>query len=176
MLFRSASVSVFPTLETRICDVQPALEDTLTLAALIQALTRMLHRLAKKNQRWRIYDRFLVDENRWRAQRYGTSKGLIDLGRREIVSLPDLMDEMLEVLGEDAEACGALAEVERVRDMAQETSAARQRALFQKARIAGQDREEALRDVVRHLVEEFHRVRGRNRRTTLAMEGSVGLR
>ncbi len=149
--------SKFPTLETRICDVQPALEDTLTLAALIQALTRMLYRLAKKNQRWRIYDRFLVDENRWRAQRYGTSKGLIDLGRREIVSLPDLMDEMLDLLGEDAEACGALAEVERVRDMAQETSAARQRSVYEKARSAGQDRDEALRGVVQHLVEEFHR-------------------
>ncbi|MEM6586950.1 MAG: carboxylate-amine ligase [Pseudomonadota bacterium] len=147
----------FPTLETRICDVQPALEDTLTLAALIQALTRMLHRLAKKNQRWRMYDRFLVDENRWRAQRYGTSRGLIDLGRGEIVSLPDLMDEMLELVGEDAEACGALAEVERVREMAKQTSAARQRALFEKALDAGQGRDEALRGVVRHLVDEFHR-------------------
>ncbi|MEO0371390.1 MAG: carboxylate-amine ligase [Pseudomonadota bacterium] len=149
--------SKFPTLETRICDVQPALEDTLTLAALIQALTRMLYRLAKKNQRWRIYDRFLVDENRWRAQRYGTSKGLIDLGRREIVSMPDLMEEMIDLLGEDAEACGALQEVARVREMAQETSAARQRAVFEDATSQGQDRQEALRGVVRHLMDEFHR-------------------
>ncbi|MEL7255952.1 MAG: carboxylate-amine ligase [Pseudomonadota bacterium] len=149
--------SKFPTLETRICDVQPALEDTLTLAALIQALTRMLYRLAKKNQRWRIYDRFLVDENRWRAQRYGTSKGLIDLGRRDIVPLPDLMDEMLELLADDAQACGAMEEVSRVREMAQSTSAARQRAIYEEGRAMGQPRDGALRRVVQHLVDEFHR-------------------
>jgi carboxylate-amine ligase len=54
--------SKFPTLESRICDVQPRLEHTLTLAALTQALTRMLWRLAQSNQRWRIYDSFLLSE------------------------------------------------------------------------------------------------------------------
>ena len=149
--------SKFPTLETRICDVQPALEDTLPLAALTQALTRMMYRLAKSNQRWRIYDRFLIDENRWRAQRYGTSKGLIDLGKREIVSLPDLMEEMLDLVGEDMDACGSRAEVERAREMAKDTSAARQRAIFDRACGAGRPREEALRAVVQHLIEAFHR-------------------
>ncbi len=75
----------FPTLETRIMDVQPRLEHTLTLAALNQCLMRMLWRLRVKNQRWRIYDRFLIGENRWRAQRYGVTEGLVDFGRGEIV-------------------------------------------------------------------------------------------
>ena len=46
----------------------------------------MLWRLARKNQRWRIYDRFLVGENRWRAQRYGASEGLIDFGGARFVA------------------------------------------------------------------------------------------
>ncbi|MEL7013491.1 MAG: carboxylate-amine ligase [Pseudomonadota bacterium] len=149
--------SKFPTLETRICDVQPRLEDTLTLAAVIQALVRMLDRLARKNQRWRIYDRFLVAENRWRAQRYGTTKGLIDLGRREIVSMPDLMQEIMELIEEDANACGSVKEMERIHLMAHETSSSRQRAVYEGAIAEGADKEAALCAIVRHLVEEFHR-------------------
>jgi len=149
--------SRFPTIESRICDVQPRLEDTLTLAALTQALARMLWRLAIRNQRWRIYDTFLVSENRWRAQRYGTTEGLIDLGRGEIVPMDELVAEMLELAGEDAEFFSSLAEVARVRDMvAGGTSAERQRAVARAARDGGADEDEALRAVVRHLIEEYH--------------------
>lgn len=149
--------SRFPTLETRICDVSPRLEDTLTLAALIQSLSRMLYRLRKRNQRWRLYDAFLVEENRWRAQRYGTRKGLIDFGRREIVPLAELMEELIEMAGEDADALGCRAEVERVRDMlARGTSSERQRGVYAAARAGGQDHAAAMRAVVRHLIEEFH--------------------
>ena len=55
---------------TRIMDVSPRLEHTLSLAALTQAIVRMLMRLRARNLRWREYDRFLIGENRWRAQRY----------------------------------------------------------------------------------------------------------
>ena len=48
----------------------------------------MLWRLRTRNQRWRIYDRFLIGENRWRAQRYGVTEGLIDFGANEIVPFP----------------------------------------------------------------------------------------
>ena len=111
--------SRFPTIESRICDVQPRLEHTLALAALTQAITRMLWRLATKNQRWRIYDTFLVAENRWRAQRYGIREGLIDLGRGEIVPMGELVDEILELAGADAEALGCADEVARARDIVQ---------------------------------------------------------
>jgi glutamate---cysteine ligase / carboxylate-amine ligase len=149
--------SRFPTLETRICDVSPRLEDTLTLAALIQCLCRMLFRLRERNQRWRLYDTFLIGENRWRAQRYGTREGLIDFGRREIVPVAELMEEMIEMIAEDAEALECLAEVEHVRDMlARGTSSERQRAVYGAARSDDRDHGTAMRDVVRHLIEEFH--------------------
>jgi carboxylate-amine ligase len=149
--------SRFPTLESRICDVQPRLEDALTLAALTQAIARMLWRLAIRNQRWRIYDSFLVSENRWRAQRYGTTEGLIDLGRGEIVPMEDLVAEMVDLMAEDAEFFSSLSEVARLREMvAGGTSAERQRAVARAAREAGADEDAALRAVVRHLIEEYH--------------------
>lgn len=146
----------FPTLESRICDVSPRLEDTLTLAALTQATLRMLWRLAQKNQRWRIYDRFLVAENRWRAQRYGTAQGLIDFARREIVPLPELVDELLHLVAEDAGWLRSSDECERARSMAVEgPSSARQRAVLEAAKLGGADHEAALREVVRRLADEF---------------------
>ena len=130
----------FPTLESRICDVTPRLEDTLALAALTQATLRMLWRLARRNQRWRIYDSFLVGENRWRAQRYGTAEGMIDFGAREITSFEDLTAEWLDLLAEDMDALHSRAEIERLPDMvAGGTSSDRQRSVYAKARAAGDD-------------------------------------
>jgi len=149
--------SRFPTIESRICDVQPRLEHTLALAALTQAVTRMLWRLATKNQRWRIYDAFLVAENRWRAQRYGIREGLIDLGRGEIVPVAELVEEMLDLTRQDADTLGCLEEVAAARGIvARGTSATRQRQVFVEALEAGDDRDHALQAVVRHLIEEFH--------------------
>lgn len=147
----------FPTIESRICDVQPRLEDALTLAALTQALTRMLWRLAVHNQRWRIYDGFLVAENRWRAERYGIREGLIDLGRREIVPMRDLIAEIIELVAVDAMHFGSVAEIERAGQIVREgTSSTRQRQIYIEALEAGDDTSHALQAVVRHLIEEFH--------------------
>lgn len=147
----------FPTIEMRICDVQPRLEHTLTLAALTQAITRMLWRLATRNQRWRIYDGFLVSENRWRAQRYDIREGLIDFGRGEIVPMDELAEELLRLIEEDIRAFGSEAETEGIRDILETgTSATRQRQVYVDALEAGDDPDHALQAVVRHLIEEFH--------------------
>ena len=147
----------FPTIEARICDVSPRLETTLSIAALIQSLTRFLCRLKAGNQRWRIYDNFLISENRWRAQRYGISGGLIDFGRRQVVPFAELLSELLELVHEDAEALGCTAEAEAaLRVVETGTSADRQRAVWRESIEAEKPHDEALRDVVRHLIEEFH--------------------
>jgi carboxylate-amine ligase len=146
----------FPTLETRICDVPPRMEDSLTLAALIQCICRMLWRLSRLNQRWRLYDSFLVGENRWRAQRYGVSEGLIDFGAGTLKPFPALADELIELLQEDAEALGCVDEVARVARLAAgDTGAERQRAAHAAARAAGACPETAMRAVVQGLIEEF---------------------
>ncbi len=144
----------FPTLETRIMDVQPRLEHTLSLAAMVQALTRMLCRLKDRNLRWRQYDRFLIGENRWRAQRYGVGEGLIDFGDRSVKPMSILMDELMGMLAEDTEALGTMTELARLRQFAEHgTSATRQRRVHAEAVAKGDDPGQA---VVKHLIEEFH--------------------
>ncbi|UWQ93077.1 carboxylate-amine ligase [Aliisedimentitalea scapharcae] len=144
----------FPTLETRIMDVSPRLEHTLALAALVQALVRMLSRLRARNMRWRAYDRFLIGENRWRAQRYGVDEGLIDFGDRSIKPQVDLLEELSDILSEDTEALGTQQEIETLVGIARNgTSATRQRQVHATALARGEAPGPA---VVRHLIEEFH--------------------
>ena len=146
----------FPTLETRICDMCPRVEHVLTIAALTQCLMRMLWRLRVKNQRWRIYDQFLVGENRWRAQRYGMSEGLIDFGRGEVVPFSDLLDEMIELLAEDAGQLQCQTEIEAARNiLADGNSADRQRRVHADAVAAGHGEQDAMHAVLASLVEEF---------------------
>ncbi|MEM7318390.1 MAG: carboxylate-amine ligase, partial [Pseudomonadota bacterium] len=144
----------YPTLETRIMDVQPRLEHTLSLAALNQALVRMLCRLKERNLRWRQYDRFLIGENRWRAQRYGVGEGLIDFGDRSVKPMSELMDELMGMLAEDAEALGTMKEIARLRQISEKgTSSTRQRRVHAEAMAQDKDAGQA---VVQHLIEEFH--------------------
>lgn len=146
----------FPTLETRIMDVQPRLEDTLTLAALNQCLLRMLWRLRVRNQRWRIYDRFLIAENRWRAQRYGVAEGLIDFGAGKIVPFPELARDLFALLEEDAGVLRCTPELERLRQIAEQgTAATRQRQVWQEQTTRGADQGQAARAVVQHLIDDF---------------------
>jgi carboxylate-amine ligase len=144
----------FPTLETRIMDVSPRLEHTLALAAAVQAITRMLCRLRDSNLRWREYDRFLISENRWRAQRYGVSEGLIDFGQRTIRQMPDLVAELIDMVAEDCAVLESAAEMATLLEIAQSgTSADRQRAVHAQAVTDGINPGQA---VVRHLIEEFN--------------------
>ena len=146
----------YPTIETRICDVPPRLEHSVQLAAITQCLTRMLWRLSRDNQRWRLYDRFLIAENRWRAQRFGPTEGLIDFGRREIVPFADLVSELQELVAEDAESLDCVAEIDALPQMIDGgTSAQRQRNAYAAAREGGRDHSAALQAVVAHLAEEF---------------------
>ncbi len=147
----------FPTLESRICDMCPRLEHALTIAALTQSLMRMLWRLKLMNQRWRIYDHFLVGENRWRAQRYGMGEGMMDFGRNELVPFADLLDELIEMVAEDAEALECRAEVGAARDiLAGGNGADRQRRVRQAGLEGNGDEGEAMKAVLASLVEEFH--------------------
>lgn len=146
----------FPTVESRICDVMPRLRDAIGLTALTQSLFAMLHDLGRKNQRWREYDRFLIEENRWRAQRYGASAGLLDFGLGRITPFAETLEELIALVSPYAETLGCLSEVEGLRAiLAEGTSAQRQTAVFRDATDNGMERPDALRAVVRSLVEDF---------------------
>jgi carboxylate-amine ligase len=148
----------FPTLEMRIADICTRLDDGIAIAALYRCLLRMLWRLKRNNQRWRIYARMLVDENRWRAQRYGIDEGLVDFGKREIVPYADLLEEIIAIVAEDAAHFGCLAEVAHARTiLTRGTSAHSQRRVYAEALAAGAAKDEALKAVVDWLIGETQR-------------------
>ncbi len=149
----------YPTLEFRASDVCPYIEDSLTVASLYLALLRMLWRRRTVNQRWRIYANFLIEENLWRAQRYPLAElTLIDFGYGETKPYPVLLEELLELVGEDAEALGVVEEVQRARRIVEVgTSADRQRRVYSEAVSEGVGHQAALVAVVDHLIDETTR-------------------
>ncbi len=145
----------FPTLEMRIADVCTRIQDSVTIAALYNCLLRMLYRLKRTNQRWRKYSNMLVQENRWRAQRYSYERGLVDFGKGEIVPYEDLLEEIIELIEVDALALDCLDEVKHARNIVRNgTSAHRQLEVYHQACEDGADKMEALRKVVDLLIEE----------------------
>tara|TARA_B100000959_G_scaffold102110_1_gene107733 strand:+ start:1623 stop:2756 length:1134 start_codon:yes stop_codon:yes gene_type:complete len=148
----------FPTLELRVTDVCTSLEDAVCLAALYRCWLRMLYRLRAQNQRWRRYARMLIAENRWRAQRYGCVAELLDFGRGTLIPYAELLEEMLELVAEDAEYFNCQDEVAHARViLSRGSSSQRQLEIFYREREAGASREAALVTVVDWLISETKR-------------------
>src|SRR3954465_11647832 len=140
---------VFDTLEVRVCDAQSRVEDTLAIAALIQAVVAKLFKLLRQNTTFRVYRRRLLDENRWRASRYGIDGKLIDFGREREVATKDLIAELLEFVRDEAEQLGSEREMEHIERICREgTGADRQLATFQ--------RTHDIKAVVDQIVEETY--------------------
>jgi carboxylate-amine ligase len=145
----------YPTLETRVMDCCTSVDDSACLAALVQSTLRMLYRLRKNNQQWRHYADMLVNENRWRAMRYGIDDGLLDLARGRLAPYAELLEEILELIHEDAVALDCVAEVQHARTIVQRgTSAHRQLQAYEAAKANGASDREALTAVVDWLVKE----------------------
>lgn len=143
----------FPTLETRIMDVCTRLDDGIALASLLVCILRMLYRLRIANQRWRIYTSMLIRENRWRAMRYSFDEGLIDLAKGRVVSFEELLEELLGLTAEDAQALGCADEVASLREILRRgTSAHRQLEAYARAQADGADHPACLRAVVDQLI------------------------
>ncbi len=147
--------SRFPTLEMRVADVCTDINDCASIAAIYQALISMLYRLREKNQRWRIYPRLTLEENRWRAMRHGVNGKLIDLGIGKSVPFKQLAIEMVELLEEDAGRLGTINELKHIKTIVKRgTSADRQRKIFHAAIKSGTNKQQALEKVVDHLMNE----------------------
>jgi len=146
----------FPTIEQRITDVCSDLDDAISIASTYQSIVAFLFRLRSNNQSWRIYPPTLVNENRWRAQRYGTKGKLVDFGRGELVEFSDLTEELIDLISEDADELGCLEFVKGIRRIVKEgNSAERQRELYIRELQSGADKPTAQAKVVDHLIGEF---------------------
>src|SRR5881394_2395274 len=139
----------FDTLEVRVCDAQTRVDDTLAIAALIQAIIAKLFKLLRQNTTFRIYRRRLLDENRWRAARYGIQGKLIDFGKETEVEEQSLLNELLEFVASEINEFGThreMAHIERI--MHEGTGADRQLAIWKETHD--------MKAVVDHIVAETY--------------------
>jgi len=104
----------FPTLEFRICDIPTRVDDTIAIAALFQAIVAKLDRLIEKNLGFRLYRRMLIQENKWRAVRYGLDGKMIDFGKQKEVPVKDLILELLDFVDDVLDPLGSRKEVEHI--------------------------------------------------------------
>ncbi|HYK38110.1 carboxylate-amine ligase [Alloacidobacterium sp.] len=105
----------FNTVEVRICDLPMRAEETLAIAALIQATVAKLYHLHSCNQDYRQYSRALVMENKWRAARYGLDGKLIDFGKEIEVPERDLVLEYLDLIGDVVDELNSHEEIAYIR-------------------------------------------------------------
>jgi carboxylate-amine ligase len=138
----------YPTLEFRVCDVCTRVDEAVCVAALFQALIAKLWKLRQANLTFRIYPLSLIEENKWRAVRYGLDGKLLDLGKRAEVPVRDLIHELIEEFLDDVlDELGTRKEVEYAFNILEEGgSALRQVATF--------ERTGELKDVVDQLIRE----------------------
>ena len=121
----------FPTLEFRICDLPMRADETLAIAALIQATVAKLYKLHAANQGFRLYRRALIMENKWRALRYGLDGKLIDFGKRTEVPVRDLVYEFLHLIDDVVDELGSRREINYIHKILEMgTGADRQLAVY----------------------------------------------
>lgn len=137
----------FNTIEFRICDVPMRLDETICLAAIMQALVAKITKLHAQNLNFRPYRRVLINENKWRAARYGIHSKLIDFGKQEEIEYKILAFELLDFIDDVVDDLGSRREVEYLQNILEMgTGADRQLAIFEKTND--------LKSVVDYIVEE----------------------
>jgi glutamate---cysteine ligase / carboxylate-amine ligase len=138
----------YPTLEFRICDVCTRVDEAVCIAAILQALIAKMWKMRRDNTTFRVYSADLIDENKWRAVRYGLDGKLIDFGKQREFPARDLIRELIEwFIGDMVDELGTRKEVEYAyRILAEGSSSDRQLAVYK--------RTGDLRAVVDHLIAE----------------------
>ena len=122
---------IYPTLEFRICDAATRVDETICLAALVQATVAKLLKLRRQNLGFRKYPPRLIRENKWRALRHGVQGNLIDFGKQREVPMRDLAMEYLDFVDDVVDELGSRSEVDYLRTIVEGgTSADRQLATF----------------------------------------------
>lgn len=122
----------YPTIEFRICDVVMTVDEVTCIAALMQCLVAKLYKLNRKNQTFKNYRRLLLNENKWRAARWGIEAKLIDFGIEEEVPFNNLIHELLDFIDDVVDDLGCRNEVNYVYQMLQQGSGAdRQLRVFE---------------------------------------------
>ncbi|HEY6290995.1 MAG TPA: carboxylate-amine ligase, partial [Terriglobia bacterium] len=146
----------FNTLEFRMCDIPMRLDETVAIAALIQATVAKLYKLYSANQGFRLYRRALIMENKWRAARYGIEGKLIDFGKQTEVPFRLLAEEYLEFVDDVVDELGSREEIGYIRRILEDgTGADRQLRVYNEAPEDLKNKTpEVLRKVVDYIIQE----------------------
>lgn len=104
----------FPTLEFRICDIPTRVDDTIAIAAVFQALVVKINQLLDQNLTFRLHHKMLIEENKWRAVRYGLDGKMIDFGKSREVPVRDLIRELLEFVDDVVDDLGSREEISHI--------------------------------------------------------------
>ena len=125
---------IFPTLEFRICDVCTRVDEAVCIAAILQALVFKIWKMRRDNVTFRLYSSELLDENKWRAVRYGLQGNLVDFGKNVELPAPVLIRELIEWFLDDVlDELGSRKEVEYAFTILENgTSADRQIATYER--------------------------------------------
>jgi len=122
----------FNTIEFRVCDIPMRADETIAIAALIQATVAKLYKLYTANQGFRLYRRALIMENKWRAARYGLDGKLIDFGKQKEVPARDLIHEYLDFVDDVVDELDSREELEYIHTILETGSGAdRQLRVFE---------------------------------------------
>jgi glutamate---cysteine ligase / carboxylate-amine ligase len=125
----------YPTVEFRICDIPMRVDETICLAALMQAIVAKLYKLHQQNLSFRPYHRMLISENKWRAARYGIQGNLIDFGKEVEVPYSHLAEELMEFVDDVLDELGSRKEVEYIHEILRMGSGAdRQLKVFEETK------------------------------------------
>lgn len=124
----------YPTLEFRVCDVCTRVDEAVCIAAILQAIVAKLWKLRRDNMTFRVYPATYIEENKWRAVRFGLDGKLIDFGKEQELPARELITEMLAWFVDDVvDELGSRQEVEYAfKIMREGTSADRQLATFER--------------------------------------------
>jgi carboxylate-amine ligase len=123
----------FGTIEVRICDIATRVDEAVAIAALIQALFVKIYKLFTGNLTFRLYKRALINENKWRAVRYGLDGELIDFGKEQSLPARDLLRELVEFVDDVVDDLDSRQAVEYAYRILEEgTSADRQLATYER--------------------------------------------
>ncbi len=138
----------YPTLEFRICDSPTRLDEAIAIAALFQAIVLWLWKLRRNNITFRVYRRELIEENRWRAARYGLDGKMIDLGKSAELPARQLIREFLDMVAEEIDELGTAEYIKPIETiLIHGTSADRQLRIYDET-------DGDLKAVVDHLIVE----------------------
>ena len=125
----------FNTVEFRICDVPMTVDETIAIAALFQAICARIYMLRSKNLNFIQYSRALINENKWRASRYGVDGYLIDFGKEEETNTRALIYELLDFVDPVLDHLGSRHRIAHVHKILENgTGADRQLAVFEQTK------------------------------------------